>query len=81
MKKKIVILGLLLCTILAGCGGKQSVVAPPLQEPIGVQPDRAAAYIGDIGLYIISQKQALKLIENKTSDFYQNVKKNIYNWL
>ena len=48
MKKKIVILGLLLCTILAGCGGKQSVVAPPLQEPIGVQPDRAAAYIGDI---------------------------------
>ncbi len=39
---------------------------------------KQAAYIGDIGLYIISQKQALKLIENKTSDFYQNVKKNIY---
>ena len=37
-----------------------------------------ASYIGDIGLYIISQKQALKLIEFKNSPFYQNVKKNIY---
>lgn len=37
-----------------------------------------ASYIGDIGLYIITQKQALKLIENKTSPFYQKVKKNIY---
>lgn len=39
---------------------------------------KQAAYIGDIGLYIIAQKQALKLIENKSSDFYQKVKKNIY---
>lgn len=37
-----------------------------------------ASYIGDIGLYIITQRQALKLIENKTSPFYQKVKKNIY---
>lgn len=37
-----------------------------------------ASYIGDIGLYIIVQKQALKLIESKTSPFYQKVKKNIY---
>lgn len=37
-----------------------------------------ASYIGDIGLYIITQRQALKLIENKTSDFYTKVKKNIY---
>ena len=39
---------------------------------------KQASYIGDIGLYIIVQKQALKLIENKQSEFYQNVKKNIY---
>ena len=39
---------------------------------------KQANYIGDIGLYIIVQKQALKLIENKANDFYINVKKNIY---
>ncbi|MBQ7763966.1 hypothetical protein IJ384_01215 [bacterium] len=39
---------------------------------------KQASYIGDIGLYIIAQKQALKLIENKTSAFYQKVKRNIY---
>lgn len=39
---------------------------------------KQASYIGDIGLYIIVQKQALKLIEHKTSPFYQKVKKNIY---
>jgi len=39
---------------------------------------KQASYIGDIGLYIISQKQALKLIENKQNEFYQQVKKNIY---
>ena len=37
-----------------------------------------ASYIGDIGLYIIVQKQSLKLIENKNNDFYKKVKKNIY---
>lgn len=37
-----------------------------------------ASYIGDIGLYIIVQKQALKLIENKNNEFYKKVKKNIY---
>ncbi len=37
-----------------------------------------ATYIGDIGLYIITQKQALKLIENKNTEFHQHVKKNIY---
>lgn len=39
---------------------------------------KQASYIGDIGLYIIVQKQALKLIENKTSPHYQKIKKNIY---
>ncbi|MBE7711485.1 MAG: zinc ribbon domain-containing protein [Cyanobacteria bacterium SIG31] len=39
---------------------------------------KQASYIGDIGLYVISQKQALKLVENKSSEFYQNVKRNIY---
>lgn len=48
MKKKITILGLLLsAVIVSGCGGKP-VTAPPLQEPVGVQPDKVAAYIGDI---------------------------------
>jgi len=37
-----------------------------------------ATYIGDIGLYIIAQKQGLKLIENKTNEYYLNIKKNIY---
>lgn len=37
-----------------------------------------SSYIGDIGLYIICQKQALKLIENKNTEFYIKVKKNIY---
>ena len=37
-----------------------------------------ASYIGDISLYIIAQKQSLKLIENKTSDYYSHIKKNIY---
>ena len=36
------------------------------------------AYIGDIGLYIITQKQALKLIENKTDALSLKIKKNIY---
>ncbi len=39
---------------------------------------KQASYIGDIGLYIIAQKQALKLIENKNNEFYTKVKKNIY---
>ena len=39
---------------------------------------KQAAYIGDIGLYIIAQKQALKLIENKNGPYYQKIKKNIY---
>lgn len=39
---------------------------------------KQAAYIGDIGLYIIAQKQALKLIEHKTSPYHQKIKKNIY---
>ena len=39
---------------------------------------KQASYIGDIGLYIISQKQSLKLIENKNDEFSQKIKKNIY---
>lgn len=39
---------------------------------------KQASYIGDIGLYIIAQKQSLKLIEHKTSPYYQKIKKNIY---
>ncbi|MCQ2740368.1 MAG: hypothetical protein MJ237_09135 [bacterium] len=38
---------------------------------------KQASYIGDIGLYIIVQRQSLKLIENKNSAFYKKVKKNI----
>ena len=39
---------------------------------------KQAAYIGDIGLYIIAQKQSLKLIEHKSSPYYQKIKRNIY---
>ena len=39
---------------------------------------KQASYIGDIGLYIVVQKQALKLIENKNSAHYLHIKKNIY---
>ncbi len=39
---------------------------------------KQATYIGDIGLYIIAQKQSLKLIEHKNSPYYQKIKKNIY---
>ncbi|MBR6127786.1 hypothetical protein IKQ21_08895 [bacterium] len=39
---------------------------------------KQASYIGDIGLYIIAQKQALKLIEHKANPFYTKVRKNIY---
>ncbi len=39
---------------------------------------KQASYIGDIGLYIIAQKQSLKLVENKHGNFYQKIKKNIY---
>ena len=39
---------------------------------------KQASYIGDIGLYIICQKQALKLIEEKEAPHYQKIKKNIY---
>ena len=39
---------------------------------------KQASYVGDIGLYIIVQKQALKLIEKKSSPHYQKIKKNIY---
>ena len=44
---------------------------------IWTQLIKQASYIGDIGLYIIAQKQALKLIEHKTSPYYQHIKKNI----
>ena len=39
---------------------------------------KQASYIGDVGLYIIAQKQSLKLIENKNNSYYQHIKKNIY---
>ncbi len=39
---------------------------------------KQASYIGDIGLYIIAQKQALKLVEKKSSPRCQKIKKNIY---
>ena len=39
---------------------------------------KQASYIGDIGLYIIAQKQSLKLIEHKTSPLYLKIKKNIF---
>ncbi len=39
---------------------------------------KQAAYIGDISLYIIAQKHSLKLIENKTGQYYSKIKKNIY---
>ncbi len=39
---------------------------------------KQAAYIGDIGLYIIAQKQSLKLVENKTDVSSQKIKRNIY---
>jgi len=49
MKKRIMILGLILsAAIIAGCAGRKPVAAPPLQEPVGVQPDKTAACIGDI---------------------------------
>ena len=45
---------------------------------IWTQLMKQASYIGDIGLYIISQKQALKLIENKNDSHSLMIKKNIY---
>lgn len=39
---------------------------------------KQSSYIGDVGLYIISQKQALKLIEHKASPYYHKIKRNIY---
>ena len=39
---------------------------------------KQCSYIGDIGLYIISQQQALKLIEYKNTQQYIKIKKNIY---
>ncbi len=39
---------------------------------------KQASYIGDIGLYIISQKQALKLLEDKTDSLSIKIKSNIY---
>ncbi len=48
MKKRIMILGLLLsAAIITGCSGKKAA-PPPLQEPVSVQLDKTAAYIGDI---------------------------------
>ena len=49
MKKGIMILGLLLSlAIIAGSCSNGAVSAPPLQEPVSVQLDKTAAYIGDI---------------------------------
>lgn len=39
---------------------------------------KQASYIGDIGLYIIAQKQSLKLIEHKSNTYFTKIKKNIY---
>ena len=49
MKKRIMILGLLLSVaITAGCSGKDTVTVPPLMEPVSIQLDKTAAYIGEI---------------------------------
>lgn len=49
MKKKIMILGLLMsAAIIAGCSSKQPADVPTLQEPVGILPDKTAAYIGEI---------------------------------
>ena len=49
MKKKIYLLLLLLAAaILAGCTEQETAQAPELLEPVGVQSDMAAAYIGEI---------------------------------
>lgn len=49
MQKGIRILVLLLAVaMLAGCGQQQQQPVPQLQEPVGVQPDTAVAYIGEI---------------------------------
>ena len=49
MKKRIMILGLVLSlVIIAGCSGATNTAAPVLQEPVGILPDKAAAYIGEI---------------------------------
>ena len=45
---------------------------------IWTQLMKQSAYTGDIGLYIIAQKQSLKLIENKSNEYYTKIKKNIY---
>ncbi len=57
MKKKIILLTLLLAAaVLTGCTGQQQAAAPELMEPVGVQSDMAAAYIGEI--YDIDQYDA-----------------------
>lgn len=49
MKKRIMILGLLLSVaIIAGCSGAKNTAAPELKEPVGILPDKTAAYIGEI---------------------------------
>ena len=49
MKKRIYLLMLLLAAVLlAGCTEQETAPAPELLEPVGVQSDMAAAYIGEI---------------------------------
>ena len=58
MRKKIILLTLLLAAaVLSGCAEQQQTAAvPELMEPVGVQSDMAAAYIGEI--YDIEQYDA-----------------------
>ncbi len=49
MRKKTILAVLLLAAVLlTGCAEQEAVVVPELQEPVGVQSDMAAAYIGEI---------------------------------
>lgn len=46
--KRVIPALLLLAMLLAGCGKSAQTSAPQLQEPVGVLPDTATAYIGEI---------------------------------
>ena len=46
--KKRILSGILLAVLLAGCSVQEPQPAPQLQEPVGLAPDTATAYVGEI---------------------------------
>ena len=61
--KQRVLSAILLAALLAGCGARELQPAPQLQEPVGIAPDTAKAYIGEIYNLVCFDSKVVPYVE------------------